>query len=440
MSDKVTLKVVSGDGQVFTAMASETFSECVSMASRSLWVNRSLTNFLTDQINGIRQEMDGTTDEDAQWNLMESIRGAAATIVELRQSEAFLEKRLDHAIKRLREKKLYAGDIETLARICVERNLSKARALIQVVRCCMGEDVARVGGQADLDEVSWKIGIEIAMAQHEPELFASRNLFGPRIEDNFQYIAINAMMAAYGAKLNHLLSSDEYLEEIHSMVMDRYLKIPAIADSIIGWAAKAVEADIKAKDEKIAQLEKDLLAEQDKTGSLEEKLKAAEKAAAPNDAAISRLNDKISGLQTDLGTAHEELEKYRNALDQRDRVISELSENTPDREEDLLPLPEDNVIFFGGHPNMIKKLKDAHPGWQFIDGTNKNFTDFTPPALILFWDKHMVHPAWQRAMRLIGPSTVRVYLKSTNPELLEQEMLRGWTAAHKDTCNDIYQD
>lgn len=440
MSEKVTLRVVSGDGQVVTAMASETFTECVAMASRSLWVNRSLTNFLTDQIEGIRRDAAELTDDKARWNLMDSVRGAVATIAELKQSEAFLEKRLDHAIKRLQQKRLYATDIDTLSRICIERNLPKARALIQVVRCCMGEDIARVGDQADLDEMSWKIGIEIAMAQHEPELFASRNLFGPRIEDDFQYIAINAMMAAYGAKLNHLLSSEEYLEEIHSMVMDKYLKIPAISDSIIAWAAKAVEADIKAKDEKITQLEKDLGAEQAKTRDLEEKLKSAEKAATPNKTATARLNDKIAELQKALENSDGELEKYRNALDQRDRIISKLSEDTTDTNENLIPLPEDNVIFFGGHPNLVKKLKDIYPKWQFIDGTSKHFADFTPPSLIFFWDKHMVHPAWQRAMRLIGPSTVRIYLKSTNPELLEQEMLRGWTAARKDTDDDIYQD
>lgn len=439
-TDRVLLQAVSSDGQAITLEASSTFSECVAMAARSLWVNRSLSDYMADQVKGLKADADAQTDESAKWQLMDSMRQATMTLAEMKQREDFLDRRLNHAIKCLKRKNLYANDLEELSRICVEKNLAKTRGLIQIVRCCMGEDFARIGTKSDLDEVSWRIGIELAMAQHEPELFASDNLFGPRIEDNYQYIAVNAMMAAHGAKLSQLFESEDYMDEMHSLIMDHYLNHPKIAGSIVEWARKLVQNDIEEDLKKLAQTEKALGEERETTEKLREQLKAAEKAAAPNQKAAQRLNDRIAALEQELKTAGETIETYRNALDQRDRVISKLSVESDTEDEHLLPLPEKNVVFVGGHINLARKLKEAHPGWVFVDGTVKAFNEFSPPEIIFLWTKHMAHPVSEKALRMIGPDTIRVYLESTNPELLEREMSRGYTAAKQDTGTDIYED
>lgn len=429
-NDKIVLRGVASDGTIVNLPASETFAECVAMSNRSLWVNKSLADYMSEQAEALSKDAETAETEAARRTLLETMHDASVTAAEMRARGAFLERRLDHSIKCLKRKGLFAEDLSSLDKICAEKNLVKARGLIQIVRCCMGEDMANVGSQSDLDETSWKVGIELAMAQQEPDRFDSDDMFGPVLEANFPYIVVNAMMAAYGAKLNLLMESDEYMDEIHSMIMDRYLKDPRIIGSVLDWAKKLLGQDEAKTEGRIRQLEQDLQAEARRSQSLEKQLRNAQKAALPNQAAEQKLKDRVADLKKELDGARAETERYKAALDRRDRLVSELSARVQG-DGDLPPLPETDVVFMGGHINMVKKLKDAHPGWLFVDGTDRAFNPFAPPGLIFFWDKHMSHPAWQRAMRLLGPDTVRVYLKSTNMDLLELEMARGYAAARR---------
>ncbi len=426
---RMTLRAIASDGSVVDLEASDTFAECVAMGSRSLWVNQSLIRYMDHQIRGLAEDASGQEDENAKWAMLESIREANESVGQMRAQGEFLQKRLDHALKCLRRKGLYAEDLMGLDRICAEKGLVKARGVMQVVRCTMGEDIANVGESGDLDETCWKIGVELAMCQHEPKLFASDALFGTAIEPNYPYIIANTMMAAYGSKLNQLLESDAYFNEVHDLVMEKYLKDPRIMADVLAWADRRLHVMDDEKDARIQSLEKNLGSEQEKTKDLSRKLEDAKRAAMPNETALQRLEDRIAALQKELDAKNAENAKYQDALDQRDRVISELSEKEDDGGARIVPLPETGVVFFGGHVNMVKKIRDAHPGWLFVDGTDENFSAFSQPALMFYWDKHMSHPAWQRARRLTGPSTVAVYLKSTNVELLEQEMSRAWSAA-----------
>ena len=93
-------------------------------------------------------------------------------------------------------------------------------------------------------------------------------------------------------------------------------------------------------------------------------------------------------------------------------------------------LPEDNVLFIGGHPNMLNKLAPQHPDWVFInDGeytaraplhSNQKYT------IAFCWTGHLSHKLFEQASLCLADKSQFIYLTSTNIDMLETEMKKGY--------------
>lgn len=405
-------------------------------ASQSLYTCRSLISHLEQERAELQDLLDEARGNNASDNTISAIAKHAmtygATVSGLKKREEFLDRRLNHAVKCLQRKKLWAEDSESLMAICEERDMLRERAVLQMISCTMGSKVVSIAGQGELDANCWKIGIDMAMVECEPELAGTDGLYGPVLETHICRIFADTFMAAYGSKLGQLLESESYTDVILEPLFQKYssderfssLVRSGVKEAVADMISDVLSVPDGSEEKGQADLEREL---SEARSALADQGKAIEKATAPLHARSEKLERKNADLEAEIAALRSENEGLYAALADRDARLSEAARAMP--AGGLPELPEKNVVFAGGHPNMTKKIMQDHPGWVFIGAHDKAFPEFRSPEIIFIWDQHMSHPVWHRIRRLAPPSVPQVYVKSTNLDMLEDEMRRAWAAA-----------
>ena len=96
------------------------------------------------------------------------------------------------------------------------------------------------------------------------------------------------------------------------------------------------------------------------------------------------------------------------------------------RPEDIV-LPADGVLFIGGHENFISKLKQAYPGWTYLNPEERNSLkvkgDF---KLVVAKTDHLSHNILERAYAYVSRDIPTVYTKSTNINRALLEIKEGY--------------
>lgn len=410
----------------------DAWDACTQAAGMSFYTCQSFTAHLAGELDRYHAAM---SDENAD---PKTRKYAAAAIAEwgphlakFRERQEFLERRLDHALKCLKRKKLWAPDVEALMILCEDQGRMRERGVLQMIHCTMDNRILSVGRQSELDDNCWKIGIDLTMTEQEPDLADTASLYGPALERNAGRIFANTFMAACASKVTQLMDSDNYKGLIEQPLLDRYFDSDHFQKLLESKLAKPIADNIMESipmDGYAKHLEERL---EDAMSTIQEmsneSRNAVNKAIAPVQAKAEKLQAENAGLKAQNATLQAENAALSDALAERDRQLSEYSAMAVP--EDLLDLPGSDVIFAGGHPNMTKKLRQDHPGWTFIAGGDVNFPEFRDPKIIFFWDKHMSHPMWHRVRKFARPSVPQAYLKSTNIDMLEDEMRRAWSMA-----------
>ena len=145
-----------------------------------------------------------------------------------------------------------------------------------------------------------------------------------------------------------------------------------------------------------------------------------------------RLSARIASLEKELAALKGREGRARQA---REPVPDEApSANGAAFQEDAAPdclaeLPDKNVLFVGGHPNMLSKLIPMFPGWRFVSAevSPGAVPDKMQPTFVFTWSNHLKHSLFERVRQLYGdrPSA---YCKATNVEMLVREMREAYTA------------
>lgn len=414
---------------------------CVGAADQSLYTCRSLIEHLKSDSQLLKElaEAPKIADGDqadvskANAYLMANVVSYGREINRLEKRAEFLERRLDHAVRALRRKHLYAESAEELLAICEDMGLDKDRAVLQMIRCTMGESIMTVGGTGELDENSWKVGLDLAMLECEPELAASDDLYAPVLERHAGRIFADVMMSAYASKLSQLLATDNYKSAIEQPLMEKYMLDEGFRNRFSDTIASAIASAMKTLDgedrDRAApdpeKLKSDLEAARAEIAALKN---AESRAVAPVQARADRLEQRLRDLEAENAALKAENEDMYGALEARDRKLSDRASGDRD-DGDLPDLPESGVVFVGGHPNMLKKLRKDHPGWTFIGSGDKTADLPAGPSMIFFYDQHLSHPVYHKIRKAAGPSVPKAYLKATNLDMLDAEMRRAWAGA-----------
>ena len=413
---------------------------CVQAGYQSFYTCQSLQAHMRAEIETLQKllDMDKSPSDASQDGIDETNAYLADQIAKhsielknLERREEFLARRLDHAYRACIRKKLYSDSAEGLLAVCEDLDLTQDRAVLQVIRCTMGEGIMAIGNTSELDENTWKIGIDLTMIECEPELASSNELFGPVLRQHAGKIFANVMMAAYASKLSQLVATDNFKSAIERPLAEKYMRDESFrnlfADTVENAVTDALDKYLPAAGGPDPEkLQKQLNDAQAKLASLKT---ARDKQTAPLHARIEKLERQNDSLDQELSKLRANNDALLDALAQRDRKLSAYAA----REQELKSLPElpgSNIVFAGGHPNMTKKLRQKYPGWTFIEGDEPSFQVFLKqPRIVFFWDRHMSHKTYYRIRKFTDPSVPQAYLKSTNLDMLDAEMRKAWAAA-----------
>lgn len=94
---------------------------------------------------------------------------------------------------------------------------------------------------------------------------------------------------------------------------------------------------------------------------------------------------------------------------------------------DFPALPEDGVLFLGGHINMVKRVRKHYPGWMYI--TDDEFKPYAAINVkyVFYWTNHSSHKMMEHVFGKLAPDAEIMYVTATNMERLEAEMLKAYT-------------
>lgn len=114
-------------------------------------------------------------------------------------------------------------------------------------------------------------------------------------------------------------------------------------------------------------------------------------------------------------------------------TVTSVADEMQTEAEEKCVLPSKRVLFLGGHINMVKKLRQIFPGWQFL--TDDELSNWTGNEcdVIFFWTKHCSHLVMQYVNARKDKNTPYIYVTATNINRLISEMnvrYKQYLAAH----------
>lgn len=130
------------------------------------------------------------------------------------------------------------------------------------------------------------------------------------------------------------------------------------------------------------------------------------------DDAIRKREEEISSLQ-------EELRLLRLADEMEEQAEQLLSSD-----EDLLDLPEEGVLFVGGRPALVNRLKQEHPSWKFAAKVSE--LPDTINDIVFFYYRHSGHKVRYKLDSACTNGVI--YCQGTNLGLLHENMRMMYTS------------
>lgn len=99
-------------------------------------------------------------------------------------------------------------------------------------------------------------------------------------------------------------------------------------------------------------------------------------------------------------------------------------------------LPESGVLFLGGHINMVKRIRRLHPKWMYITDDEFRSSGIIHAKYVFYWTNHSSHKMMENVFCRLTPDAQILYVKATNMELLEAEMLNLYRASKNNSQTD----
>ena len=92
-------------------------------------------------------------------------------------------------------------------------------------------------------------------------------------------------------------------------------------------------------------------------------------------------------------------------------------------------IPKKGVMFLGGHPNLIKKLQQVYPKWDFISDEQLRRKASFKQDIIFYWTGHGSHQLMEYVFNRASENAKVLYVTATNLSLLLNEMNSVYSAA-----------
>lgn len=176
---------------------------------------------------------------------------------------------------------------------------------------------------------------------------------------------------------------------------------------------KKLEKEIEEKNKRIRKLEKMLLEKESENRRLIEVFDAFEEA---------NITEEDESVLEDF-----DIEKVEVSL--------------ADKYKDVV-VPEDrSVIFLGGAPQFISKIRSLHPNWRYISDYERENLRIAQSAnskisCIILYSKHISHSTALNVINAAGSDTPIIYLNSINMSLVEETIKQGFAKIAEEAKNE----
>lgn len=96
--------------------------------------------------------------------------------------------------------------------------------------------------------------------------------------------------------------------------------------------------------------------------------------------------------------------------------------------QDNTEIPKKGVMFLGGHPNLVKKLQQVYPKWDFISDKQLRHKASFKQDIIFYWTGHGSHQLMECIFTRASDKAKVMYVTATNLSLLLNEMNSAYSA------------
>lgn len=314
-------------------------------------------------------------------------------------------RRMEHTIRRLKDKGLYLetyGELESKLCGMMSGKFAVGTVLFGMLFLnfsCKVDGILKPDISLTWDD--WSSAIELTMTACVPDVMADTEAF---------YIS---------SLVNHV--PELYLNLFFVTILTR---IQGALDSF--QEAGAALRSLKGEVDQLSQYFDERKRLNETVESLREQL-AQNRQAFDNEKRryekrIMRLEHDVDALsrgeQLDQSETDDDFD-MAEAIDVDD--VFDDGEQEDDMSE-LAALPDDGVLFVGGHPNMLKKVKAIHPFWTYQSGRGR-VRPLDTTRVVFVWNKHLGHPEFDAIQAgLKGRDLPMFYVSATNMNRLEREM------------------
>lgn len=91
-------------------------------------------------------------------------------------------------------------------------------------------------------------------------------------------------------------------------------------------------------------------------------------------------------------------------------------------------IPSKGVMFLGGHPNLVKKLQQVYPKWDFVSDEQLRRKASFQQDIIFYWTGHGSHKLMKYVYARTSDDATVLYVTATNLPLLLAEMDSAYKA------------
>ena len=338
------------------------------------------------------------------------------------------DKRLRHALKRLKEKGLYAKTLQEMIRIAQQKDLQGVIRMIQLLYA-QARLVITVGNGLDGAEFSdgiYLAAIDMAMQLFRTDAFDSDAMYAGALLDALPQIYFCAIFHHYVLTVNEAVRHQGEAMDKLAQATDAFGGLDKVLRDLYA-DADTLSAEHQAETKKLLDrfaAEKDAVAKK-----LEQARQRAEQAEAANKPLERRLHDaqeRADALEQAKGDLARRLEAAEAELRKEKADAAALRDRLDAHE--LPVLPETGILFLGGATNFVKKLSQRHPGWTFVDDDSSDAFDIGSVDAILCYTGHLSHKRYNKASDAARRDGIPFgYVPAiTNVDKLELEMRRTY--------------
>lgn len=310
---------------------------------------------------------------------------------------------------RLKSKGMCADDIRTILSVLIgKQNL-----------LALASSYMHSGEVVEIPVDDWYDAFNLIVIRHEPKAISDPNC------TNFA----------------HIISA--HLDELYAIILASYnARIRAMQaggkknqdGSEAERTLKKELATLRAENEELTSKNKTLQARLDSfvetNTQLREELSQASSAARKDVLAVeAEHRQEIKDLTKRLEEAEAETKALLEDLVAVEDEVEETSDDDIEGALSGVDLPKEGILFLGGHPNMVKKLRQIYPDWTYLDLKDRAQMRVDRIVDLCFiWSKHLSHTAMKMVARNIKGDFPMVYLEATNLSRLEAEMREGYAS------------